>query len=93
VRIAQGVIAWLLIRRAVDAGELSAVQAREPSRRLGHASDSDEPSLADMPPRARALIDASCDLYQRVARFDAELDSDSRPSPARSLLDRLEAAF
>src|SRR3954451_16678988 len=36
------VIAWLLTQRAVESGELTALQARKSSRRLGEAPDSDE---------------------------------------------------
>src|SRR3546814_5854437 len=45
------VIAWLLTQRAVEAGELSPLQARKPARRLGDATDSD-PDLLDQLPRS-----------------------------------------
>lgn len=88
------IIAWLLTWRAVEAGEITAAQAREPSRRLGEAAESDEMIVTALPEKARALIHTSRDLYQRVARLDAglapEIDS---ISPARALMDRLESAF
>jgi len=89
------VIAWLLTRRAVEHGEISAAQARAPSRRLGLAADSDSDTLAMLPETARALIDASRDLYARVERLDQDLDLPIMPvpSPALGLLDRLERAF
>lgn len=88
------VIAWLLTRRAVEAGEISAEQARDPSRRLGLVADGDADTLDAMPEEARALIQASCDLYQRVQRIDQEIDRPvEAPSPARGLLRRLERAF
>lgn len=88
------IIAWLLTQRAVEAGELSALQARRPARRLGEAPESDEAVLAKLPGSARALIDASRDLYARVQRLDEiEPGSDPQASPARSLLSRLERSF
>jgi regulator of CtrA degradation len=88
------IIAWLLTQRAVEAGELSALQARRPSRRLGEAPESDEAVLARLPESARALIDSSRDLYSRVQRLDdVAPDSDPQMSPARSLLSRLERSF
>ena len=48
-----------------------------------------------LPETARALIDASRDLYARVERLDQDLDLPIMPvpSPALGLLDRLERAF
>jgi regulator of CtrA degradation len=89
------VIAWLLTQRAVEAGELSPLQARTPGRRLGEAPDSGEALLARLPAEAVALIAASRDLYARVRRLD-EHGADTappQPSPARSLLSRLERSF
>ncbi len=89
------VIAWLLTRRAVENGEISADQARSSSRRLGVAADSDAMELAALPEAARLLVDASRDLYARVERLDLDLDQPTVavPSPARGLLRRLERAF
>lgn len=88
------IIAWLLTWRAVEAGEITTDQAREPSRRLGQASDSDEATVMMLPEKARALINASRDLYYRVGRLDTGLAPESATdSPARMLIDRLEAAF
>lgn len=88
------VIAWLLMRRAVDAGELTPVQARDPVRRLGRAQDSDATVVAELPQTARALIIASRDLYDRVDRLDRELAGPIQASsPAHSLVKRLREAF
>ena len=88
------VIAWLLTRRAVETGEISGDQARQPQRRLGHAAPSDDELVAELPESARSLIAASADLYSRVLRFDEDIDSPViMPSPARGLLSRLERAF
>ena len=54
---------------------------------------------ASFPFAARALIDASQELYERVARLQERLDAMSNAattalaSPARALLDRLNTAF
>lgn len=88
------VIAWLLTQRAVHAGELSPVQALEPSRRLGDAPVTADDVAAGLPPHARTLIATSADLYRRVARLDAAQDwHEPVPSPARTILDRLATAL
>jgi len=88
------VIAWLLTQRAIETGELSPIQGRHPSRRVGHAAASDDALVARLPDDARALIEASIDLYERVKRIDRGLVPGEAPqSPAHSLMRRLEAAF
>ena len=88
------IIAWLLTQRAVDAGELAPGDALSPSRRLGEAPETDEALLHAMPPQAVAIILTSIDLYRRVARLDESLDVPViMMSPARSMMDRLAAAF
>jgi regulator of CtrA degradation len=88
------IIAWLLTQRAVEAGELSAAQARGPARRLGDEPESDPSVLARLPESARALVAASHELFARVRRLDeAGPEAMPQPSPARSLLSRLERSF
>jgi regulator of CtrA degradation len=88
------IIAWLLTQRAVDAGELSRDQVREPSRRLGPAVASDDAGLNRLPEAARKLIATSVDLYRRVERLDAGTGDDVlTTSPARHLLHRLSQSF
>jgi regulator of CtrA degradation len=88
------IIAWLLTQRAVDAGELSVDQVREPSRRLGPAVASDDAGLGRLPDEARTLIATSVELYRRVERLDAGLSEDVvATSPARHLLHRLSQSF
>lgn len=88
------VIAWLLTQRAVEAGELSADQARRPTRRLGESVESDEELLEQLPESAISLVRASCDLYARVQRLDeGGIEVEPQPSPARSLLSRLQRSF
>ena len=88
------VIAWLLTRRAVEAGELSESQGLHNSRRLGHAAESDMILVAQLPGDAQAMIESSIELYARVKRIDAGLDMELvEGSPANSLLKRLQASF
>ncbi len=88
------VIAWLLTQRAVAAGEISAAEARRPDRRLGEAPESDQRIARDLPESARALIQASQELYDRVRRLDRITAQPLPPhSPARTLISRLERSF
>lgn len=89
------VVAWLLTRRAVLRGEIGEVEGALPERRLGRAEPGDAGVIAQLPDNARALVEASEDLYGRVARLEAEMLAPPAPqaSPARSLLGRLERAF
>ncbi|HEX8301770.1 DUF1465 family protein [Sphingomonas sp.] len=88
------IIAWLLTQRAVDAGELAARDALSPSRRLGDAPETEAALLQVMPPQAVTIILTSIELYRRVARLDDSLDVPVvSVSPARTMMDRLAAAF
>jgi len=78
------VIAWLLTQRAVDAGEMAAREALDPSRRLGPAPVSDLDAVQTMPKAAKGLIEASTELYRRVERLDsAQSEEEVSASPAR----------
>jgi regulator of CtrA degradation len=75
-RLAQ-VMAWLLAQRAVDAGEMTVEQSRAPEYRLS----AHDICLIDSTDRARALspklgdlMARSLELFERIARLDAELD-------------------
>ncbi|HKT14871.1 MAG TPA: DUF1465 family protein [Allosphingosinicella sp.] len=87
------VIAWLLTQRAVEAGELSPNQARSPTRRLGEATESDADIVPQLPREAVQLIEASRELYARVSRLDEGGTIETPPSPARSLMSRLERSL
>lgn len=88
------VIAWLLTQRAVDCGEMEPREALDPSRRLGPAPVSEKAAVEAMPLTAQALIEASAELYRRVARLDqAQTANDVAESPVRSMFDRLAMAF
>ncbi len=93
------VIAWLLTRRAVARGELADADLDDPRYALGEAAPSDPQLVASFPFAARALIDASQDLYVRVARMQSgqtgakPLGAGTADAPVHSLLQRLESAF
>ncbi len=88
------VIAWLLTRKAVAAGEISEAQATAPERRLGRTQGSDPEMMGGLPGTARQIIAATGELYQRVTRLDEEMRRlGLSESPARSLFHRLEGAF
>ena len=79
------VMAWLLVQRAVHAGEIPREDAAaDPYRLSGQevCEPQDGPAVADeLPKGLRDLLDRSLSLYQRVARLDALYDQDA---PAQS---------
>lgn len=86
-------IAWLMTQRALAAGEIGRDQAAAPERRLGEAPASDAELLPRLPGAAVALIRSSQELYDRIARIDDGVLPDPQPSPARSLLGRLQRSL
>jgi regulator of CtrA degradation len=89
------IVAWLLTQRAIESGEIPqrerGRQERPRDRRLGHAADSDQAIVRQLPETARKLIVASADLYARVKRIDeGGQDGEVPQSPARALMGRLE---
>lgn len=93
------VIAWLLAQRAIFNGELPASSRGDERFRLGPAARSSAGATRHISPEMAALILASEDIYQRVARLERQFVGRARgrrmapPSPARDLLNRLEHAF
>lgn len=93
------IIAWLLSQRAWQRGEIGDGEMADEKYRLGRATATDPALAADFPFAARALIDASQELYGRVARLQERMDRMSQIaaapeiSPARALMDRLNTAF
>ncbi len=87
------IIAWLLTQKAVEAGELSASQARAPQRRLGEAAESDAGLMTQLPPAALHLVQASRDLFARIQRLDEGGVAEPQTSPARTLMTRLERSL
>lgn len=71
------VIAWLLVQKAVQAGEMTREQAAASENRLGghDVCQRDQPvEEQPLPPRLGELMQQSLGLYQRVARLDAMMD-------------------
>lgn len=94
------VIAWLLTQRAWQRGEISTEALADPKYHLGDASTTDRDAIAGFSFAARALVDGSTDLYDRVARLQAAMGLSADrlaqaipQSPARQLIDRLEQSF
>ena len=86
------VIAWLLTRKAVAAGEIPENEAHE-SRRLGQAATSEPAAVAALPDTARDIVAASIDLYDRIARIDRDMVEPEPDSPALGLIRRIERAL
>lgn len=87
------VIAWLLTRKAVAAGEIPDEPSASAQRRLGPAAASDPAAVERLPATAQNIVAASTDLYDRVARIDEDMISTEPDSPALGLLRRLERTF
>jgi regulator of CtrA degradation len=86
--------AWLFDRRGVARGERDAGTVRFPSATLHPVVDGDPELLAQLPFEALSLIEASRDLYERVARMAGGIEqAAAAESPARGLFQRLEDAF
>lgn len=85
------VLSWLLTQRAIDAGQMSAVDPLPVEDWDGLEEQTS--SLKGMPAAAIALIEASQDLCGRVARLDNEAEAIALQSPALGLLSRLQQAF
>lgn len=67
------IMAWLLVQRAVHAGEIDANEADRPERRLGgrEICAGEGPwDLAGLPRRLLVQLERSQALYNRVARLD-----------------------
>jgi regulator of CtrA degradation len=87
------VIAWLLTRKAISAGEIREDDPGADARRLGQAAETETDALARLPDAARDIILASIDLYGRVARIDQGLVDPEPESPALQLMRRVERAL
>jgi regulator of CtrA degradation len=67
------VMAWLLVQKAVHAGEIEDTDVDDPKRRLGGHEICAEPGpwdVSGLPKGLRGLLDRSLALYNRVARLD-----------------------
>lgn len=78
------IMAWLLVQKAVHAGEMTREEAAAPEFRLAGREVCEEtrPPVdgATLQPRLIELLDTSLNLYQRVARLDAMQDQAARPA-------------
>lgn len=83
------VIAWLLTRKAIAAGEIREDPAND-GRRLGYAAESADGDYEKLPANAVALIEASVDLYERIAQIDREMYEPRGLSPALGLIRKIE---
>jgi regulator of CtrA degradation len=67
------IMAWLLIQKAVHAGEISAAEAAGTDHRLAGQSVCRERQVfrdVSMPPALQMLLERSYQLYTRVERLD-----------------------
>lgn len=93
------IIAWLLGQRAWQRGEVQDADLLDDKYRLGAATTTEPAQVDDFPFAARALVEGSQDLYDRVSRLQERMDGMRTantmvdPGPARALLDRLNTAF
>jgi len=96
------VIAWLLTQRAVFHGELPPSVRDDPRYQLGDAAPTSGEAIERFSEEMIDLVNGSEELYDRVARLEAQILRSGRgwrdapamlPSPARDLLNRLESAF
>jgi regulator of CtrA degradation len=68
------VMAWLLVQKAVHAGEITAAEAASSDHRLAGQSvcrSRDMREKRAVPPTLGRLLDQSYELYSRVERLDA----------------------
>lgn len=92
-------IAWLLVQRAVLCGELPESARLEDKYQLGSAQHTDPLIRAKLSPEMEGLILISEDLYNRVARLEAQLIERANYGHAnaiclpRDLLVRLESSL
>ncbi len=71
------IVAWLLVQKAVHAGELTREEAREQRYRLSGreiCEDTEPVGEAALPDGLLELLERSHQLYLRVARLDTMLD-------------------
>ena len=79
------VIAWLLSQRAWQRGEIGDEELVDEKYRLGRAAASDPALSATFAFAARALIEGSQDLYERVVRLQDRMDLMMEQGPAEDM--------
>ena len=83
------VMAWLLNQRAVQAGELSVEEARQPSRRLGNVKvclGAPYRGAQLLPMKLQDMLERSEDLFRRVLRLDKLLLMAPEDNPVHDLI-------
>jgi regulator of CtrA degradation len=88
---------WLLLQRAIGAGELTVEDARRENHRISLNDIGKGHDLAggdDLPDALKALVDRSLALHQRIQRLDSMISAQtstaqSLPSPVNDQIDRL----
>lgn len=92
---------WLMIRRAIKEGEITADEARAKRERVklrGPGRPSHIKGFTDLPPGLRRLIDSSYALSDRIFQLDRAMEvvPDKAPiieNPVSAQVTRLEEAF
>ena len=88
---------WLLLQRAIGAGELTVEDASKENHRIslndigkGH----DLAGAQDLPDALKALVERSLTLHQRIQKLDSMISAQTTsapaaPSPVNDQIDRL----
>ncbi|GAB4139807.1 MAG: hypothetical protein Tsb0016_06640 [Sphingomonadales bacterium] len=94
------VISWLMVRKAVAAGEISAADGLRPERRLGDqelCQMTERDALRRMPPMVASLSYRSQAVFDRAWRMEQDLLAAEQRGEgdigARALIDRLESVY
>ena len=88
---------WLLLQRAIGAGELTVEDARKENHRISLNDIGKGHDLAGaeaLPDALKALVDRSLTLHQRIQKLDSMISSQATsasaaPSPVSDQIDRL----
>ena len=93
---------WLLLQRAIGAGEMNQDDVKKERHRISLSDIGRGKPLngsEQLPAALNDIVERSLSLHQRVLKFDAMLNMQSKaelggsPSPVSSQLDRLAAVF
>ena len=86
------VMAWLLTQRAVESGEMTAEEARDPKYRLGAPDICLARPVAGtdlLPRRFQEMITQSEQIYRRIKRIAEQMEAPTREHPVHNLMTRL----
>jgi regulator of CtrA degradation len=92
---------WLLLQRAIAAGELGTDEARKEKHRISLSDigrGNDIPGSSDLPQGLKTLVDRSLHLLERIRKLDQMIagqaaDQSTAGNPVASQLDQLAQAF